>query len=156
MRYSGRAPLHPTSFASLPLNHLMADESSSTTAKKSKAKGGSKRKRVLGWFKPLKSAIASASQPNFIRAPVSSASGAHDPGPGNNAEIVEMSASGECITILALSTTAQPLSRRQCYLRSPRRSSGFTRRSSFYHLHPASKISFIKRSRSALFNRASR
>jgi len=72
----------------------------------------SKRKRFVGWLNSFKSANSSASQPNSTPFSVSSGPGAHDLGPGNDAERAEPTASGKDIgAILLLSTTTQLLSR---------------------------------------------
>ena len=68
---------------------------SSTATKKSKLKDGSKRRRFLDWFKGLKSGNASATQPNSTRVSISSTSGGHDLGQGNDAGNAEPTASGK-------------------------------------------------------------
>jgi len=82
----------------------MADsnEPSPTAAKK-------KGEHLLDQPKRLKSDNPFGSQPNSTWVS-SSASGAHDPGPGNDVENADPTASGKCIcAILVLSTTTQPL-----------------------------------------------
>jgi hypothetical protein len=82
---------------------LMADQTSSTAAKKSKKKFGGVVKNVLDLFQRRKSANDSASQSNSTRV---FASGASDPVPGNSAGSAEPTASSKYIgSILALSTT---------------------------------------------------
>ena len=134
---------------------------SSTAAKQSKTKDGSKQKRFLDLFKRPKSSNAFASQPNSSM--VSSASIDHDHGPGNDAGNAEPTASGESSSaILMLSTAIQPLSSRKWYFASGYVLSWIpTRR--FYRLNSPSKpyrpIPFrwiIKRSRSDGFRRGSR
>ena len=88
---------------------------SSTATKKLKIKDGSKRKRIVDWFRGLKSGNASATQPNSTRVSISSASD-HDPGQGNDAGNPEPTASGKHGNpISELLPTIQPLfSRKWC------------------------------------------
>jgi hypothetical protein len=62
------------------------------SAKKPKSEDGGKQKRFLGWFKRSKTGN---DQLNSPRAAISSASGDHDPGPGNDAGNAEPPALGE-------------------------------------------------------------
>ena len=73
------------------------------SAKRAKTEDGGKQKRFLGWFKRSK---PGNDQSNSPRVAISSASSDHDPGPGNDAENAEPTASGEYgSAILVLSTT---------------------------------------------------
>ena len=83
-----------TSFWSALIDLItMADQPSSTAAKKSKKKGGSRVKLFRDLIKRPISANDSASQSNSTWVSVSSAFGAHDPVPGNDAGNAEPTAS---------------------------------------------------------------
>ncbi|KIM80637.1 hypothetical protein PILCRDRAFT_822370 [Piloderma croceum F 1598] len=78
----------------------MADRPSSTVAKRSKTKGGGNSlSPFLNLFKRPKSANASANQSNSSRVSVSSAIGAHDPIPGNDAGSAEPTVSSGNTTL---------------------------------------------------------
>ena len=84
----------------------MADQHSSTVAKKSKKKGRDVVKLFRNLIKQPKSANDSASQSNSTRVSVSSAFGAQGSVPGNDAGSAEPTASSKYIDfILVLSTT---------------------------------------------------
>jgi len=95
----------------LPHSCLSMADQPSSTAKKSKKKGG---RNLLDWITRPKSANASASPSNSNRVFVSSA---HEPVSGNDAGSEDLKVSSTYIG-LVLSTTTQRLSRRQCYLES--------------------------------------
>ena len=95
---------------------IMADQPSSTAAKKLKKKGGGIERLFRDLIKRPKPANDSASQSNPTRT---SAFGAHDPVQGNYAGSAEPTASSEYIgSILVLSMTNWSLSRCQCYFES--------------------------------------
>ena len=84
----------------------MADQPSSTAAKKSKKKGGGVVKLIRDLIKRPESANDLASQSKSTQVSVSSASGVHDPVPGNDAGGAEPMVSSKYIGfILVLSTT---------------------------------------------------
>jgi hypothetical protein len=146
----------------------MAHHPSSTAAKQSKKKGRGviKRFQVRHLFKRSKSANDSASQSNSTRVSFSSAIGAHDPVPGNDAGSAAPTASSKYIsTILVLSDSTfsaggnATLNQGMYYPGLlPHRSSGLSPPSRSYHPLPVSKTSFqlIKHSRSARFRGGSR
>ena len=94
------------------LSLTMADQPSSTAAKKSKKKDGGMVKLFRDLVKRPKSANNSTSQSNSTRVSVSSAFVAHDPVPENDTGSAEPTASilsSKCIvSILVLSTTTWP------------------------------------------------
>ncbi|CAA7260761.1 unnamed protein product [Cyclocybe aegerita] len=78
-----------------PISLASMNEPSSSAANKSEKKGGSKRQRFLRWLKKrLKSTKSSASHPNSTRVAASSAPGAREPAPSNQAENAEPPVSG--------------------------------------------------------------
>ena len=92
----------------------MADQPSSSAAKRSKKKGGSMKKLFRDLFRPPNSLAAtgsdSASQSNSTLVSVSSAFGSHDPVPGKDAGSAGPMVSSKYIaSILVLSTTIRPL-----------------------------------------------